>query len=272
MSPDSPASRAPTDALGTPTPTPVVNATIAAQMAHRSIRAYTSEPVGEDTVATLLEVACHGATSSFQQQVTIIRVLDPSVREQIHLASGQPYVGGERGELFVLVVDLHRNALIRERAGAPVEPLERTALFLQGVEDTMIAAQNLVVAAESLGLGTTYLGSILGDAPRVIAALGLPTRTFPLVGLLVGHRAQEPQYKPRLPREITCAVDAYPELEAHLDALADYDASVAQYYDLRDASSRVDAFTEQMARALGGGAASQAPVLEVLRSQLLCLR
>ncbi|MDU0348491.1 NADPH-dependent oxidoreductase [Actinomyces sp. MRS3W] len=262
---------APTNALTTPATTPITNATIAAQMAHRTIRAYTDEPVGEDTVTTLLDVARHAASSSFQQQVTIIRVQDPEVREQLHLASGQAYVGGDRGELFVFVVDLHRNAVIRERAGASLEPLERTALFLQGAEDAIIAAQNVVVAAESLGLGTTYLGSIIGDVRRVITALHLPKRTYPILGLLVGHPAQEPQYKPRLPREITTGVDAYPELDDHADALAAYDAEVEQYYDLRDTNNRVDAFTTQIARALGGGPASQAPVLDVLHEQLLCL-
>ena len=194
------------------------------------------------------------------------------MREQLHLASGQSYVGGDRGELFVFVVDLHRNAVLRERAGADPAPLERTNLFLQGVEDTIIAAQNVVVAAESLGLGTTYLGSILADPRRVIAALRLPERTFPLLGLLVGRPAQAPQYKPRLPREITTAVDAYPEPDEHLEALADYDATVREYYDLRDANTRVDSFSEQIARALGTGGASTSPVLEVLHSQRLCLR
>ncbi|WKR22953.1 nitroreductase family protein [Actinomyces israelii] len=267
---------APTDppapaALRTPTTTPVTNSTIAAQMAHRTIRAYTDEGIDEDTLTTLLDVARHSATSSFQQQVTIIRVLDPVVREQLHLASGQPYVGGDRGELFVFVVDLHRNAALRERAGASLEPLERTNLFLQGVEDAVIAAQNVVVAAESLGLGTTYLGSIIGDVRRVIKALRLPTRTYPVLGLLVGHPAQDPQYKPRLPREIVVGTDAYPELDDHPDALTAYDAEVEQYYDLRDTSRRVDSFSAQMARALGQGAASRAPVLEVLHEQLLCL-
>ena len=267
---------APTDppapaALRTPATTPVTNSTIAAQMAHRTIRAYTDESVGEDIVTTLLDVARHSATSSFQQQVTVIRVLDPALREQIHLASGQPYVGGDRGELFVFVVDLHRNALLRERAGAPLEPLERTNLFLQGVEDAVIAAQNVVVAAESLGLGTTYLGSIIGDVRRVIKVLRLPTRTYPILGLLVGHPAQDPQYKPRLPREIAVGTDSYPELDDHLDALTAYDAEVEQYYDLRDTSQRVDSFSQQMARALGQGNASRAPVLEVLHEQLLCL-
>lgn len=267
---------APTDppapaALRTPATTPVTNSTIAAQMAHRTIRAYTDEGIDEDTLTTLLDVARHSATSSFQQQVTIIRVLDPAVREQLHLASGQPYVGGDRGELFVFVVDLHRNAALRERAGASLEPLERTNLFLQGVEDAVIAAQNVVVAAESLGLGTTYLGSIIGDVRRVIKALHLPTRTYPVLGLLVGHPAQDPQYKPRLPREIVVGTDAYPELDDHPDALTAYDAEVEQYYDLRDTSRRVDSFSAQMARALGQGAASRAPVLEVLHEQLLCL-
>ena len=269
--PTTPTASADPAALRTPAKTPVTNSTIAAQMAHRTIRAYTDKGVGEDTVATLLDVARHSATASFQQQVTIIRVLDPAVREQLHLASGQPYVGGDRGELFVFVVDLHRNALLRERAGAPLEPLERTNLFLQGVEDAVIAAQNVVVAAESLGLGTTYLGSIIGDVRRVIKALRLPTRTYPILGLLVGHPAQDPQYKPRLPREIAVGTDSYPELDDHLDALTAYDAEVEQYYDLRDTSRRVDSFSQQMARALGQGDASRAPVLEVLHEQLLCL-
>ena len=266
-----PASSTVPASLRTPATTPVTNSTIAAQMAHRTIRAYTDQSVGEDAVITLLDVARHSATSSFQQQTTVIRVLDPAVREQIRLASGQPYVGGDRGELFVFVVDLHRNAVLRERAGVSLEPLGRTALFLQGVEDAVIAAQNVVVAAESLGLGTTYLGSIIGDVRRVIEALRLPARTYPVLGLLVGHPAQEPQYKPRLPREIVVGTDAYPEPDDHLDALTAYDAEVEQYYDLRDTSRRVDSFSEQIVRALGQGAASRAPVRDVLHEQLLCL-
>ena len=265
------ATTAPSRALTTPPTTTVGAEPFATLMAHRTIRAYTDQPVGEEVMTALLDVARHSATSSFLQQTTIIRVLDPAVREQVHLASGQPYVGGRRAELLVLVADLHRNAVIRERAGVGLEPLERTNLFLTACQDTMIAAQSLVVAAESLGLGTTYLGSILGDPQRVIAALGLPERTFPLVGLLVGHPAQEPQYKPRLPREITTAVDSYPELADHGEALAAYDATVREYYDLRDANRRVDSFTEQVARTVGTGAAHRSPVLDVLHRQRLCL-
>lgn len=263
---------APNDALNRPVTSLVSGPTIDVQLAHRTIRAYTEEPVGEDVVTTLLDVARHSATSSFRQQVTVIRVLDPAIREEIHAVSGQPYVGGSRGELLMLVVDLHRNAVLRERAGADVEPVERTNLFLQAVEDTVIAAQNVVVAAESLGLGTTYLGSIATDPRRIIAALGLPRHTYPLLGLLVGHPDQEPQFKPRLPREITTAVDTYPEVTDHLEALEAYDRTVHEYYDLRQANKRSDTFTAQVVRTLGDGGSSSSPVLETLHEQGLCLR
>lgn len=263
---------APNDALNRPVTSLVSGPTIDVQLAHRTIRAYTEEPVGEDVVTTLLDVARHSATSSFRQQVTVIRVLDPAIREEIHAVSGQPYVGGTRGELLMFVVDLHRNAVLRERAGVDVEPVERTNLFLQAVEDTVIAAQNVVVAAESLGLGTTYLGSIATDPRRIITALGLPRHTYPLLGLLVGHPDQEPQFKPRLPREITTAVDSYPEVTDHLEALEAYDRTVREYYDLRDANKRSDTFTAQVVRTLGDGGSSSSPVLEILHEQGLCLR
>ena len=259
------------DPTRTPTTTPVSNATIATQLAHRTIRAFTDEPVGEDVISTLVDVARHTATSSFYQQLTLLRVEDPAIRQEVFESSRQPYVGGTRGELFVFVVDLYRNARIREDAGVGIEPMERTNLFLQGVEDALLAAQNVVIAAESMGLGTVYLGSIGGDPRRIITAMHLPKLTYPLLGLLVGHPDQDPQYKPRLPRTLTTAVDTYPDLEAHTGDLAEYDEVVQTYYDLRAAGRRIDSFTHQILTKPGTGRAETSPILKVLHEQGLAL-
>lgn len=251
----------------------ILNATVETQLEHRTIRAFTEAPVEEVAVATLLDVARHGATSSFYQATTIIRVKDPAIREVLYRSSGQPYVGGERGELFVFVVDLSRLARIRAAAGLSLEPLERTTAFMQGVKDTMIAAQNMVVAAESMGLGTCYLGSIGRDPRSLIEALKLPTFTFPLVGMLVGHPAQAPQKKPRLPREITTSVDTYPDFEAaeYLRLAEQYDETIQSYYDLREGGKRQDSYTTQVHMKPGKGPAEHAPMLEVIREQGMCL-
>lgn len=252
-------------------PPAVLTDTIRAQLEHRTIRAFTDEPLAPSVVDTLIDVANHAPTSSFYQSRTVIRVADPERREAIHLSSGQPYVGGDRGALFVFVADLYRAAQIRTAAGVDLRVLESTPLFLQAVEDALIAAQNMVLAAESLGLGTVYLGSIGGDARRVIRALELPERTYPIVGLLVGHAAQTPQIKPRLPREVFSAVDAYPRIEDVGATLAGYDCVVKTYYDLRDTSRRVDSFSRQIATKPGTGQAELAPTREILTEQKLAL-
>ncbi len=249
----------------------MVNDTINVQLNHRSFRAFTDDPVAPEVVNALLDVVSAAPTSSFYQQRTVIRVVDPGVRQAVAEASGQPYVGGTRGELFVFVVDLWRNAQIREEAGVDNTVLESTGLFFQAVEDVMIGAQNLVVAAESLGLGTVYLGSVGGDPQKVIDSLRLPLRTFPLLGVLVGHPNQDPAKKPRLPRHITTATDAYPLLDNAHAALAEYDEVVKTYYDLRDASRPVDSFTRQIETKPGGGKAEQAPTRSVLDAQRLAL-
>lgn len=258
-------------AFTTPERTPVDNATIRAQMAHRTIRSFTEEKLTHDEVTTLLEVARHTATSSFLQQMTVIHVTDPAVREQIYLSSGQSYVGDDRGELFIFVVDLYRNARIREEAGVSVDALSSTNLFMCGVEDAVLAAQNVNVAAESLGLGTVFLGSITGEPRRVIEALKLPRLTFPLLGLLIGHPAQSPQYKPRLPLDVMSVENTYPEVTSYHDLLADYDAQVTEYYDTRDGGNRLDSFSTVIASTIGRGKSHTCPLTEILHDQGLAL-
>ncbi|MDO4259270.1 MAG: NADPH-dependent oxidoreductase [Actinomycetaceae bacterium] len=260
------------DPLSTPTPTPVHTDTIDLQMRHRTIRAYADTPVSEDQMTTLLEVARATATTAFLQQFTIIHIRDHAIRQRIAAVTGQPYVGGDRAELLIFVADLYRNAQIRAEGGLDDEPLGRINLFMQAMYDTCLAAQNVVVAAESMGLGTTYLGSINTDPREVIAALNLPRLTYPIFGLLVGHPAQDPQFKPRLPLAVTTGVDTYPFVDSYEDTLAEYDEVVQHYYDLRDTSSPIPSFTRRIRQALGTGGSETSPILEILHEQGLALR
>ena len=249
----------------------MTNDTIALQLAHRTIRAYKDQPLTEAEVATLMDVARHTATSSYLQSCTILHITDPQVREAIGTASGQPYVGGTKGDLFIFLADLYRNSRIRAEQGISSEALSSMNLFLTAAEDALLAAQNVVVAAESMGLGTVYLGSILADPRSVVQALKLPELTFPIVGLLVGHSDQEPGRKPRLPLSVMTARNTYPRVESYAELLADYDREVTEYYDLRS-GSHLESFTHLVATNIGVGGAHVSPILEVLHEQGLCLR
>ena len=249
----------------------MTNETIASQLAHRTIRAYKERPLTEAEIETLMEVAHHTATASYLQGYTVLHITDPQVREKIYAASGQPYVGGTKGDMFIFVVDLYRNSRIRAEQGVSSEALSSMNLFLTGAEDALLAAQNVVVAAESMGLGTVYLGSILADPRLVVDALELPELTFPILGLLVGHSDQEPGQNPRLPLSILTAENTYPRVESDAELLADYDREVTEYYDLRS-GSRLESFTHLVANGIGVGGAHVSPIMQVLNEQGLCLR
>lgn len=257
--------------LTTPETAPISNPTIDVLMGHRSIRAFTDEPLTDAQIQTLYAVARRTASCNYAQQFSIVRVTDPAIRHEVYQASGQPYVDGPKAELFVFVLDMYRNAKIREEGGVDAAPMARTNVFFAAFYDAILAAQSMAVAAESMGLGTVFLGSIQGDPRRVITAFQLPKYTYPVLGLLVGHADQDPQYKPRLPLSVLVGENTYPQIDSYTDHLADYDAQVQEYYDLRDANNRVDSFTNQMKQNLGKGAAMTSPMLEILHEQGLLL-
>ena len=139
----------------------VTNPTIDVLRAHRTIRKFEDTQLGLEERDALIDVARRAPTSSFRQQFSIIHVTDVAKRDALAEVAQQPYVGTSKGDLFMFVVDLYRNARIREEAGMDIAPLQRTNLFLAAMEDAVLAAHNMEVAAESMGLGTVYLGSLL---------------------------------------------------------------------------------------------------------------
>lgn len=107
-------------------------------------------------------------------------------------------------------------------------------------------AQNVATAAESLGLGIVFFGSILNDPEKTINILELPERTMPVVGLGMGYPDQQPQLKPRMNKKYRIFTDKYKKFDDYREELKDYDLEMAKYYDLRNDKKPLDKFTEQV--------------------------
>lgn len=220
------------------------NETLDHQFNHRSIRAFKPQTLTKEQLTTLYTAASHTSTSNFWQQFSIIHVTDPKKRAAIRAISKQPYVGAN-GDLFIFLIDMYRNHKIRQAAGKDDGLLHTTDLFQQASEDAILAVQNTLTAAESIGLGGVILGSIKNDPLKPIKVLDLPKMTFPILGLQVGVPDQKPQLKPRLPLSFIAFENDYQRSFKASD-LAEYDKTVTQYYDLRDTNKRVDSFTHQI--------------------------
>jgi nitroreductase len=188
------------------------NATIAGLLDHRSVRGYrTNDTLPAGTLETLVAAAQSAATSSNLQTWSVVAVDDRAVRADLaKLANGQAHI--EHCPLFlVFVADLSRNRRIGERGGATLAGLDYLETYLVAAIDAALAAQNAVIAAESLGLSTVYIGALRNDPARVAALLGLPPGAMGVFGLCVGRAADGAagEVKPRLPQPAVLFRDRY---------------------------------------------------------------
>lgn len=216
---------------------------------HRSIRKFTDKPVTDEMVDDIISAGLSAATSSNLQGTTVIRVRNPGTRAAIAtLAGGQTYVE-TAGAFFVWCADLHRSAVACEMAGGDFHA-GMTEHFVIATVDCALAAQNAVVAAESLGLGICYIGGIRNDPAQVTELLQLPEQVFPLFGLCIGWPDQDPQLKPRLPLSVTLKEETYNETNDNAGIEA-YDERMREYYKERTGGKLDRVWSADMSALLG---------------------
>ncbi|TDV19496.1 NADPH-dependent oxidoreductase [Paraburkholderia caballeronis] len=190
---------------------PAWNATLDTLLAHRSVRAYANRPLPAGTLETLVAAAQSAATSSNLQTWSVVAVENPARKARLSaFAANQSHVR-ETPLFLVWLADLSRLERVAAQAGAPLEGVHYLETFLVSAIDTALAAQNAVVAAESLGLSTVYIGAIRNRPEEVAAELGLPPRVMPLFGLCVGYEDETKRaaVKPRLPQQVVLHREQY---------------------------------------------------------------
>jgi nitroreductase len=214
------------------TPAPVAdNATLHILLDHRSVRAYLPDPLAPGTIETLIAAAQSAPTSSNLQPWSVVAVQDPARKARLAALAGDQKHIVEAPLLLVWLIDFHRLTRIGEVRGTPPAALDYLESFVLGSVDASLAAQNAVVALESLGLGAVYIGGIRNRPAEVAAELGLPLRVFALFGLVVGRPdpARPAAVKPRLPQSAVLFHERYSPAEEQGAGAPDYDAALRAF-------------------------------------------
>jgi nitroreductase len=185
------------------------------QLAHRSVRGYRPDPVSDDTLAALIAAAQSAPTSGNLQLWSVVAVRDDKRRARLaHLAGEQQFIV-DAPLLLVWLADLARARQVTTEIGsATAEGADFVEAALLSFIDVALAAQNASLAAESLGLGTVFVGAVRNRPLEVAAELGLPPNVFPVFGLTVGHPDQrdETAVKPRSRSRRCCTTSSTPSI------------------------------------------------------------
>ena len=229
-------------------------------LARRSVRSYDSRPLAPELLERLVAAAQSAPTSSMLQTWSVVAITDQSLREQLFMgenrmvmASDQPNYEAVRTASAVLVWLVDFTAM-QEILAQPrpdwdpqlyedlAEGMDLLNYELRAIIDCTIAAQTLCLAAESLGLGTVYLGGLRTIDTSSLLKIPPEAKVLPLFGLCLGYprsglnswglqgHSNWPRapVKPRLPQEWVLHRQQWQQRDPQI--LSDYNQLMTQFY------------------------------------------
>lgn len=153
----------------------------------RSIRAFKSQEIPEETINKLIEAACWAPSAGNIQPWEFIIVRNNEIKRRlVEAALGQEFIA----EAPVVIV-----VCANEERSARGYGLRGKTLYC--IQDTAAAIQNINLAAYSLGLGTCWIGAFREEEAR--EALKIPNGIRPVAMIPVGYPNEAPQPPRRRP-------------------------------------------------------------------------
>lgn len=173
----------------------------------KSVRVYSDQPIKEEAKQAILQAALQAPTAGNQCLYTILDITDPALKERLAVTcDNQPFIA-TAPLVLIFCADVHRWYECFCRQVAEVRRPDAGDLLLAQA-DALIAAQNAVVAAESLGIGSCYIGDITENYETHKELLGLPDHVVPAAMLVFGYptEQQKQRQKPARPQvsDIVC--------------------------------------------------------------------
>ena len=173
------------------------NEILDALAARKSVRVFTDAPVTADERGAILQAAFQAPTAGNQQLYTILDITDPALKAALaDLCDHQPFIA-KAPLVLVFLADCRRWLNAYHAAGVEDVRQPGTGDLLLAMADTCIAAQNAVVAAESQGIGSCYIGDVIENAEQMREALHLPQYVVPACMLVFGRPTEQQRRRPK---------------------------------------------------------------------------
>lgn len=162
----------------------------------KSIRVYREQPIGKAEKEAILRSAAEAPTAGNQQLYTILDITDQSIKERlVETCDHQPMIAQAK-MVLIFCADCKKWYDAYIAVGCQTRKPGVGDLML-AVTDAMIAAQNAVTAAESLGIGSCYIGDIMENCEAQRELLHLPEYVVPVGMVIFGYPTEQQLRRPK---------------------------------------------------------------------------
>ena len=187
-----------------------------------SLRGYKDKKITQEAIDLIIESAMRAPTAGNMMLYSIIVVKSNVIKEKLAVScDNQPFIA-KAPALLIFLADYskwykyYEQNNVEEFLKGKGEKLEgpTEANLILATEDALVAAQNAVIAAESLGIGSCYIGDIMEKVEYHRQLLKLPKYVFPVVMLTLGYYPDNYHVplKTRFNKEYVVFEDEYREL------------------------------------------------------------
>ena len=156
----------------------------------KSCRVFTDEPVSESLKQELICAAMQAPTAGNMHLYSIIDITDQAIKDQLAESCDHQAFIAKAPLVFVFCADYHRAWLGMKTFIDPNTRKPESGDMFLAMSDALICAQNMVVAAQGLELGSCYIGDILENYEYHRDLLKLPEAVWPIGMLVLGYPTQ----------------------------------------------------------------------------------
>lgn len=200
-----------------------MNETLEVIEKRRSTRAYADSPLTREEKDLILHAAMRAPTAGNMMLYSIIEVEDQALKDRLAVTcDNQPFIA-RAPYVLLFLADYQRwmdyfeycgaEELAREQGVSPRQP--GAGDLILACCDALIAAQTAVIAAESLGIGSCYIGDILENYEIHRGMFDLPRYVVPITLVCFGrpqHEHRREDQTSRYDREFIVSQNRYRRL------------------------------------------------------------
>jgi nitroreductase len=213
------------------------NETLKILLERGSLRNFTDRKIPSEIMDTILEAGMRAPTGGNLQPYSIIKIENPATTARLAKMCGEQNFIAKAPVNLLFCLDFHRLQRWAEIETAPFTATNSFRHFWIGFQDTIIAAQNICTAADALGLGSVYIGTVLECLRELREMFELPNGVFPVVLFSIGYPKAKPLVKKKLGAGVVVHDEKYHELD---------DAELKRVFDNKYPALKVQITAERL--------------------------
>lgn len=233
-----------------------------------TVRAYDPNPLSQKEIDMIIYGAMRAPTAGNMMFYSILEVKNQEMKAKlVKTCDNQPHIA-KAPLVLIFLADMQRWYDYYTISGVPercanINHSYRTpdeSDLLLACCDALIAAQNAVITAESMGIGSCYIGDIIENIEVHREMFNLPKWVFPITMLCFGYPMQDPSkriIKSRFPKKFIHFTNSYKRFgeeeffemfqNFESDPYIEYAENLGQHYYFRKTGS---AFAQEMSRSV----------------------